>query len=250
MKVVLKRAILSVLMLCCFLQPIWAEKSLLIGVESVNYYPLFMIKNGKYMGFARDFFDSFGRANGYRIYYKGLPVKRLYSSLFKGSVDFKFPDNPYWKVAMKKGKSLFYSKGVVDYIDGVMVLPENKGRTIKKIETLGTVLGFTPWDFQDQIKSRTIRLIESPGFQGLLNQVLKKRLSGAYVNVTISNYVLEHILHKPGGLVFDPSLPHTKANYKVSTVKYGHVLRELNEYMDSNRFEIQQLKLKYRVQLD
>lgn len=246
----IKTIFLSVFVLGVLLQTGWAQKDLVIGVESINYYPLFTIKNGKYMGFAREFFDSFGRHSGYRIWYEGLPVKRLYKNLFNGQVDFKFPDNPYWKADIKKGKSIFYSKGIVDYIDGVLVLPENKGKGIKKLDLLGTILGFTPWDFQDEIESRTIRLVEKPGFQGLLNQVMKKKLSGAYVNITVANHILEHIIHKPGRLIFDPSLPHTKANYKVSTVKHVDILQELNEYMDSNRFEIQQLKLKYRVQLD
>lgn len=250
MNIVLKTVTLSLFITCLFFQNGRAEKQLVMGVECVNYFPLFTVKNGKYMGFSREFFDSFGRHAGYRFTYRPLRVSRLYRSLLKGEIDFKFPDSPNWKEEVKKGKVFHYSQGIMKYTDGVIVLPVNKGKGLKSIETLGTVLGFNPWVFQGSFDSGAVRLVEEPGFLGLIKKVIKKRVSGAYVNITVANHILENVLHQPKHLVFDPSLPHSKSEYTLSTMRKPDVIKALNAYLESHSMEIQRLKQKYRVEPD
>lgn len=118
----------------------------------------------EYQGFAREFFDMFGRKKGFTFTYQPLPVKRLYKSLLTNTIDFKFPDSPFWQKEIKEGKNIIYSKPVVGFIDGVMVLPANKGKGADKLNKLGTILGFTAWDYMDRIKAGTIKISENNSF--------------------------------------------------------------------------------------
>lgn len=230
--------------------PAIGAKKFTIGVENLNYYPLYSWNGKKYSGFSKDFFDGFAKSKGYVFRYKGLPVKRLYKSLFKGQVDFKFPDSPYWAGNQKKGKNITYSDGVVEYIDGTVVRPENKGKGIGFLKKLGLVRGFTAWDYLGEIKSGKVQVVENNSFEGLLKQAMKDRISGAYVNVAVSNYVVNQVLKQKDALVFDPGLPHTKSSYQISTVKYPDVLKELNAYIRNNQADIKRLKNKYSVSID
>ena len=94
---------------------------LIVGVEQVDYLPHYGQDNrNQYTGFARELFDAFAQHSGYQLLYKPLPVKRLYRAFLTDlSVDFKYPDHPQWKSALKKSQPPFYSDPVVSYTDGV-----------------------------------------------------------------------------------------------------------------------------------
>ncbi|WP_207912224.1 hypothetical protein [Pseudobacteriovorax antillogorgiicola] len=53
-------------------------------------------------------------------------------------LDFKFPDNPHWRKDLKKGKEgeISYSLPIAHYIDGTMVLPENRDAPPSRIKKL------------------------------------------------------------------------------------------------------------------
>lgn len=250
MKILIRKFYLFLTIILFLSTPSFATKKFTIGVENLNYYPLYSWDGKTYSGFAREFLDMFAKSKGYTFKYHGLPIKRLYKSLFKQQVDFKFPDSPYWLASQKKGKRIQYSDGIVDFIDGVMVLPENKRKGISHLKTLGIVRGFTAWDYLDHINSGKIKILENNSFEGLLKQVIKKRVCGAYVNITVSNYIIEKHLNKKNALVFAPILPHTKSSYQISTLKYPKVIKELNTYMKNNFTKIQKLKDKHNVSID
>lgn len=93
-----------------------------------------------------------------------------------------------------------------------MVLPENKGRGIDQIKIIGTVMGFSPWEYMKMADSGQITLVENANFSSLLQQVIAKRIDGAYINVTVAGYHLKNELDQPGALVFDETLPYGKNN--------------------------------------
>ena len=116
-----------------------------MGVERINYWPQWAFDDNEYMGFARDFFDLFSHQTKVGFSFKVLPIKRLYHEFLPDNayLDFKFPDNPKWKVELKAGKTIHYSQPILSYTDGVVVLPKNKGRGLKRLKVLGTAMGFT-----------------------------------------------------------------------------------------------------------
>lgn len=247
MRHLLKKLVLVFIAGLMLSTPSFAAKKFVVGVENLEFYPLYSWDGKNYSGFFKEFLDGFAESKGYTLVYKGLPVKRLYKSFFKGKVDFKYPDSPYWGADLKKGKSIHYSNGVVEYIDGTVVLKENKGKGIGAVKNLGIVRGFTAWDYLGHIKAGKVKINESNGFDSLLKKLMKNRVSGAYANIAVANYIAGEKLGKKGVVVFDPALPHTKGNYQISTMKYPSVIKELNTYIKKNKTKIAKLKKKYKV---
>ena len=67
-------------------------QTFVIGVEDIDYYPLYAYKDGKYQGVAKDILDKFASSKGYTFEYKPFPVIRLTKYFVEGQVDLKFPD--------------------------------------------------------------------------------------------------------------------------------------------------------------
>jgi len=226
-------------------------KEFTVGVEAQKYYPQFDNENGKeYFGFARELLDMFANEKGYKFHYKIRPVKRLFSEFVnKKAFDFKYPDNPVWKSDLKKGKNVIYSDSVVKYIDGVMVLTENKSKDISNFKKLGTVRGFTPYPFLGLIKDKKVELTENNNFISLLRQVLVKRIDGAYINVSVAKHNIKEVLKKTNQLVFSPKLPHIKDSYYLSSIKQPDIIKEFNIFLKDKKAQIDKLKQDFNVGL-
>jgi ABC-type amino acid transport substrate-binding protein len=218
------------------------SRDLVIGVEELDYYPAYSWRNGEYVGAARDIFDAFAKARGYRFTYRAMPIKRLYVELLSDGIDFKFPDNPEWNSEAKVGKDLVYSNPVIAYVDGVSVRAENVGKGPDSIRTLGTVAGFTPFSWLGRIRAGQVQLRENPRMDQLLKQVVLDRVDGAYASVAVMNYYLDHMLGMPGALVFDPALPHSRDHYRLSTVRHPEVVAEFNAWIAANQALVAAIK--------
>ncbi len=218
-----------------------------IGVGDYEYYPYHTYVNGEYTGFEREVLDLF--AQKYNLGFKHMPFpwKRLIRAYADGKLDFIFPDNPHWDTDKKEGKKVHYSKPIVQYADGVMVLSENKGKGIRFLKRLGTIRGFTPWDYYDQINSGQIQLEENNKFIPLLKQVLSKRIDGAYIDIAVARYNLHEKMKKSGALVFDPDLPHTRDFYHLSSIRHPDIVKKFDNFLDIEKDAINQLKKKYKV---
>jgi len=220
-----------------------------IGVEAQKYYPQFDNENGiEYFGFAREILDMFAKEKGFQFVYKIRPVKRLFHEFIeKKAYDFKYPDNPVWQSDMKKGKNVVYSDSVVKYIDGVVVLAENKSMNLSTLKTLGTVRGFTPYPYLDLISQKKVKLNENNNFISLLKQVLVKRIQGAYSNISVARYNLKENLKKPDAIVFNANLPHIKDSYYMSSISHPEVISEFNAFLKDKKPQIDTLKKKFNV---
>lgn len=219
-----------------------------VGVEDLEYYPQYSHKGNEFIGFGRELLDAFAKRRGYKFEYKILPLNRLFLENLKDkSLDFQYPDNSYWEAHLRKGVTVYYSKPVMPFIDGVLVLPENKGRGIKDFKMLGTMTGFTPWNYLDLIKQKRVTVFENDSFIALLKQVQLKRVDGAYINVEVAKYQLREMLHQPDALVFDPDLPHTKDFYYLSSVKHPKVIQEFNQFLATDTALYEQIRKKLAI---
>ena len=220
-----------------------------IGVEAIEYYPLYAKRDGQYNGYARALLDEFAKKEGHTFTYKILPIKRLFNSFVEGDVDFKFPDSPYWKKGLKAGKNVVYSDSAVEYIDGVLVSPKALGKGKEQLKTLGVLRGFTAWDYLDDISSKAIKLKEGNSLKSLVQMVSANRIDGVYFNVIVAKYFMENTLFAKDSLIFDKSLPHTRGNYYLSTIKHPKVLASFNKFLKENGALVESLKAKYNVNL-
>ncbi len=225
-----------------------SEKVIVIGVEQLEYFPHYSHDGDQYKGFAGKLFKTFGKNKGYKIEFRILPLKRLLGEFLNGNVGFKYPDHPYWGGDAKKGKGVLYSEPVVGYIDGVMVLPQNKGKGINNLKKLGIVLGFTPWDYKKKIDAGQIKTDATRTFTSLMKKGISGRFDGAYVNVAVGRYQLSEVLKQKDALVFDADLPHTKDSYYFSTIKYPKILAEFNDFLSSQKETVNQIKAEFKIE--
>jgi len=218
-----------------------------IGVEGIDYYPIYAKRDGLYSGYARAVLDAFAEKEGHKFTYKTLPIKRLFKGFIKGDVDFKFPDNPYWQKNLKQGKNVVYSDSVLEYIDGVIVKPKFISKGKDRLKTLGTLRGFTPWEYLDDISAKTMKLKEGSSLKGLIQMVQANRIDGVYFNVIVAKYFMANTLSQKDSLVFDKSLPHTRGDYHMSTIKYPKIIDSFNRFLTENKSLVESIKAKYEI---
>ena len=222
-------------------------ETIVVGVEDIQYLPHYTWENGEYSGFGRAFFDAWAEANGHTLEFRGMSINRLMRAVVEKEIDLKYPDNAYWAADLKEGKGVVYSEPVTSYIDGVSVLPDRKGKGADAIKTLGTVVGFTAWDWLDRINSGAVTLSENGDFTALVKQGLRGRVDGVYGNVANVNYVLNNGLSQPGALVFDESLPHTASNYHVSSAKRPDLVQSINAFIQSHGDNITAMRREFGI---
>lgn len=226
----------------------YAGETFVVGVEDLFYLPQYGMDGGEYKGFGRAVLDKFAAKKGYAFKYSPAPINRLFQDLVAGRVDFKYPDNPDWQVDLKRGKGVVYSDSVVTCIDGVMVTPENKGKGIEKLKSVGVVIGFTPWALHDHISAGKVKKVENAHFNGLLEQTIRGRVDGAYIGIPTGYYQLREKMQSAGKLVFDPSLPYAKSAFSLSSTKHPKIIEEFNAFLKENATEIAALKKEFKVE--
>jgi ABC-type amino acid transport substrate-binding protein len=226
---------------------VWAD-NLTIGVETTDYFPQYLYKNKTLTGYAGEIFSLFASTHGHTITYKAYPIKRLLDVYMAGEVDLKYPDNKFWAQDAKAGKDIKYSGAVVNFIDGVLVKPANKGKGVAALKRLGTLRGFTAFDYFDHIKAGTVKIKENNNLSALMQQTQNGRVDGAYFNVAVANYYLNNKLKTPGSLVFDSQLPHTKTFYSVSSMKRPDIIKQFNQFLKDKASDIQAIKNKLNVE--
>lgn len=213
-----------------------------VGVENIDYYPHYKVNvQGEYEGFGRDLLDSFAEASGHTFEYKPLPVARLMGTFLAGDVDFKYPDNENWSGDARVGHDIRYSNPIVDFIDGVAA-PEK----IEKLESISTVLGFTPWAYYDQIQSGAITVHKQDDISKLIRFVMAGRAQGAYFNIDVLKYHLRES-GQEGAMTFQEHLPYSADYYHFSTISHPDVMDEFNTWLANNPKRVQELKTKYRL---
>ena len=219
----------------------------IVGVENIDYFPIYQYKDGQYNGAASEILNQFAKSHNHTFSYKAFPITRLNKNYLNGKVDFRFPDNGYWAQDQKAGFDIKYSSSVIEFIDGVMVTPENKGKGVAQLKKLGLVRGFTAWDYLDYIKKGSVKVKETNSLESLIKLTKTKRYDGAYFNVDVARYYLNNTLKTPEAIVFDPDLPHTKSNYSLSSFKHPKIIVQFNQFLIDQADWVQTVKNKYQV---
>lgn len=224
------------------------QRTFVIGVENLDYLPAYGVQDGEYVGYARALLDAFGADLGIRFEYRPMPVPRLYASLFAGTVDFKYPDNPNWAADARAGRDITYSGPAMTYVDGTLVPAGRELPDAQAIATLGTVTGFTPWAWNDAVSAGQVRVVENADFSALIRQALAGRVDGIYANVAVVRYKLESTGTDPGALEFRPDLPFDRGDYLLSTLEHPEVIAAFDDWMTASSDRVAELQRQYGVQ--
>lgn len=227
------------------------QKTFQVGVELLSYFPAYNFSTkgpGDSASYA--ILESFARSEKIVFEYVPLPVNRLYKDFLDQNLDFKFPDNPKWRNDLKGKQKVLYSAPVFEYIDGTMVAPGRLKAGKDKIKKIGTVLGFTIWDFLKDIQSGSMKASEYPDFDELLRAGVKGLVDGVYINIAVGNYHLDETLKQPKALVFDPSLPHTRDSYRLSSLKHPALLDRFSKFLKAHAKELDVIRKRYKVDIN
>jgi ABC-type amino acid transport substrate-binding protein len=220
-----------------------------IGVEQQDFRPHYWVGDqGEYQGFARDLLDLFARDAGLELQYRPLPVELLTRQLLEGGIDFKYPDSPDWARDAKRGREVIYSQPVVAYVDGVLVEPGRQGQGVEALGRLAVVNGWTPWTYQGLIDAGQVQRVRSGDLGRMIRQTMKREADGAYYNVVVATYYLDNIRARPGALVFDPKLPHTKGAFTLSSVRHPELIARFDRFLAEHREAVEALKARYQVE--
>lgn len=222
--------------------------TLVVGVESLDQFPIYKGEGSQYTGFARELMDDFASKYQHTMHYKALPILRLHDELLKAqTVDLKFPDNLEWNADMRKGVKVAYSKPVLAVTEGLSVQPGNKGKGIAHQKTIGAMRGFTPWQYLDAINAKKMAFTEVNTFDALVKMAESGRIDGLFANSIVVNYFLAEVRKQPNLLVFDETLPYTKTNFHLSSVKHPKVVAQFDEYLVKEKAAVDKLKARYSI---
>lgn len=231
------------------LTPLASAQTLVVGVEALSFAPHYSLDaQGRYQGFARELLDAFAADSGLSLSYKALPVDQLLPALQRGEIDFKYPDSPLWAQTQKAGMTLHYSQAVVDYVDGVLVAPDRQGQASENIRHLALVQGWTPRGYEERIASGAVQPRYNEDLRQMIRQALRKESDGAYFNVVVATYYLDNIRARPGALVFDPTLPHTRGTFHLSSSAYPEVLARFDRFLGERAQQVAALKVRHGVE--
>ena len=177
-------------------------------------------------------------------------MPRLLNSLLNGEIDFKYPDNKNWRQDRKQGFAIAYSAPIDTYTDGVLVLPEHKGRGLAQFHRLGIIRGFTPWALRGAIAKGQVTLVENSTMLGMLSQVQLGRSDGAYLNINVARHILTLAPPDQAKLVFDDSLPYDRDSYALSTLKHPELIAELSRYLEREKDSVAQIRARFLAKLE
>jgi len=224
---------------------ILSAEPLVVGVENTQYLPHSNWDGETYSGFGADIMTRFAADEGYEVTFRPLPVARLMQALVKGEVDLKYPDNAYWGGDLKDGVDVAYSQPVVEVIDGVVVIPENRGMGVEEVDRLGIVMGFTPFLWLDQIESGSVTVNKNASLSGLVRQALAGRVDATYANQDVVSHVLVEMGEAPDALVLAEELPQSNSNFHLSSSTRTDVVAAFDAWMEANPEVIAELKATY-----
>ncbi|GAB3250810.1 substrate-binding periplasmic protein [Chitinimonas naiadis] len=216
--------------------------SYVVGVEDVDYFPIYSTAGGTYHGYARDLLDLFAQHEGISLSYLPLPVKRIALYNQQGKFDLIYPDNPRWNTEDKRGVSISYSAPTLTFQDAILVKPERLGQPLR---SLGMVRGFTPWKFQDEIKSGRIKVESAPGPRNLLQMAMLGRVDGVNMAVQVSRFHLRQ-MGKDNALLSDTALMPTRdSQYFLSSARHPELIVRFNHFLKTERQAVEALQLRY-----
>ncbi|MGE8361597.1 substrate-binding periplasmic protein [Pseudomonas sp.] len=237
------------LLITVLLAPVAAAQTYVVGVEDTPFAPHYHLDaQGQYRGFARDVLDAFAADSGVTLVYKALPVEQLLPALQRGDIDFKYPDSPLWAAERKAGMTLHYSQALVDYVDGVLVVPKRQGRAVDDICRLAMVRGWTPRGYEPRIDSGQIQVSYGDDLRQMIRQALKQDTDGAYFNVVVATHYLDNIRARPGALVFDPSLPYTRGSFHLSSSRQAALIQRFDRFLAEQAGQVAELKQRHGVE--
>ena len=234
------------LLMCCWFIPVQAEKYI-VASQDFNYYPHYNFQSPADKGYIWAFLQAFSEFSGHEFIYDTMPVLRLQRELEKGTVDLVYPDNPLFNNEDAFALGKYYSDTIVKTLGGTMVNASDLGKGINRIRRLSLPLGFTPQiGWHHHIQTGKVKLVPVVTPLAEMQLLALGRVDAAEVDYFVSQYQMQN---NPqfNQFTFDPNLPNSTVEFKLSTIKQTGLIDEINEFMLAQADLISQIKEQYGI---
>jgi hypothetical protein len=229
---------------CLCQMPVQAEKYI-VASQNFNYYPHYNFQSETDKGFIWAVLEEFSEFSGHQFIYQPMPVLRLQRELEKGNIDFVYPDNPLFNNKQTFAKGKYYSDTIVRTLGGTMVKASRLGENINTIKRLTLPLGFTTLiAWENLINSNKVKLFPVVTPMAELQLLALDRVDAAEIDYFVGQYQLQNN-PKFKKIEFDPELPKSVVEFKLSTIRQAWLIDEFNDYLRSQPQIIKKLKLQY-----
>ncbi|XOV77523.1 MAG: hypothetical protein ACFHVJ_11230 [Aestuariibacter sp.] len=216
------------------------NRTLKVGIEDIDYYPHLSI-GYKDNSFAQVVLERFFREQGYDVVFVPLPVKRFNDWFLTKEVDFKYPDNPVWRMDEKHGTDITYSLPLVHSVAGVIRTRENLGKPLSQIRHVATMLVFFPQLWVEYIQRGEMELLEESNPRTIVQLPLKGLVDAIEIDFSVVNFYLGE-LGQQNQLLMDASLPNERIGFSLSTIDEKEIIKAFDKFITDNQTFLQTLK--------
>jgi len=237
--------LIGCLLALIFVQNLQAQE-FIIGVEDIPYYPLFEFQSNRNTH-TKELLDTFAASKGYKFTYLPLPIKRFERWLLEEKIDFKYPDNSRWYADESITKNLTFSQSSVWLIAGTSVLKSSLKKSKFEIKSVGTLLGFYPTTWIDEIKSGQITLYEDASTKILVQKLVAGYIDSIDIEPSVINYYLKELGKATDEIVIDKRQRYDIYGFHFSTIKHPKIIKEFNDFLSNNKVLLEQLNKKYKI---
>jgi ABC-type amino acid transport substrate-binding protein len=221
-------------------------KEFIIGVEDVSYYPLFEFKSNRNTH-TKELLNTFAASKGYKFTYVPLPIKRFQTWLIEDKIDFKYPDNSRWYADVKMTDKFTFSKSTIKLVAGTSVLKSSLKKNKPEFNSIGTLLGFYPTHWIEQIKSGEVKLYEDVSTKILVQQLIAGNIDGIDIEPSVIRYYLEELGKPSDTSIIDRRYSYDVYDFHLSTIKHTEIIKEFNKFLSNNKALLEQLNKKYKI---
>jgi ABC-type amino acid transport substrate-binding protein len=225
------------------------SKSITIGVENINYYPLYAYDESVdvFTGYVPELFDTFGELYGYQITYKALPIKRLYKMFYSGEIDAKFPDSDLWNQESRLDYSISYSTPIIELEEVMFVQPKDKELKLDGFRKLGVVSGMTPWKLFPVIETGQVKVLEAENPELLLEMVFKGRVQGVVMDRSVGSFLLSQMDDGLNLAINTWLLESEGGSYHLSNINNPELIADFNAFLSTHAYQVRKIQIKYGI---
>ncbi|MFT6899103.1 MAG: polar amino acid transport system substrate-binding protein [Paraglaciecola sp.] len=167
--------------------------------------------------------------------------------MFEENIDFKFPDNKRWQQAWDpRHLDIHFSDDIVRMTAGTVILSKNQHKKQDFFRNIGTITGFIPTQWLEQIKQGKVKIIEDSSPKVLVNQLTHNIVDGLDIDLAVANYHLKE-LNLQEKLVVSQNTTRQVFSYQLSSVKYPLIIEQFNRWLAQNHSFTNKLKQQYGI---
>src|SRR5690606_37857516 len=126
--------------------------------------------------------------------------------------------------------------------------PAQLGQGVEGLRRLALVEGWTPRDYQARMAAGQVEPVHAADLRQMMRLALRREADGAYYNVVVATYYLDDLRARPGALVFDPSLPHSRGVVHLSSLRPPQLIQRFDRFLRSHAEDIAALKARHGVE--